>query len=129
MFAAALIAFFLAGAALLTGEPWLGSPTALAGIPAGNLLAWILAMSPPLAAWLFVGHGALRRLVAILALMGVLWLPVSILLAGNVSLNFSGGGRLLVWLFYTGACQAVPIMLMTGWAAIRLVGRRRADRT
>jgi hypothetical protein len=129
LFAAALIAYFLAGAALLTGKSWLGSPTALAGIPAGNLLAWILSMLPPFAVWLLVRHDALRRATATLVLMGVLWLPVSILLAGNVSLNFPGGGRSLAWFLYTGACQAVPIMLMTGWAVARLVGRRRAHRT
>jgi hypothetical protein len=121
--ALALLAFVLAAWALSTGSPWLGAPVVL-GIPAGNLLAWLMMVSLPLAGWVLLRRGQFRRPAGILVLMGALWLPVSMLLAGNVQLNFQGGGLSLTWLAYTGACLVGPAVLL----AARLARRARARR-
>lgn len=115
----ALLAFFWAGGALVTGRPWLGNPTWLFGIPAGNLVAWVFVFALPFAAWMLLRHGTLGRAVMLLVLLGALWLPVSILLARNVSLNFQGGRWLLAWQVYTAACLFLPVVLMVGMVVVR----------
>jgi hypothetical protein len=119
-FAAAVLAFLLAAGGLLSGRPWLGNPTHLFGIPAGNLLAWVAVAALPVAARMAARTGRLRQLAAALLIAALAWLPVSILLAGNVALNFQGGGRLLAWLAYTGAMLVLPVLLMavTAWAGL-----------
>lgn len=109
---AALAAFVAALAALLAGRPWLGAPTLLFGIPVGNLLAWVLACSLPFMAWQILRTGLLRWPAGILLALGVLWLAVSILLAGNVNLNFTGGWRLHAWLAISGICLVGPVALV-----------------
>lgn len=119
LFVVALVAFLLALAALLAGGAWLGRPTVLLGIPAGNLVAWVMVAALPLAAWSLLRPGALRRLAAMLLLMGAAWLPVSILLAGNVSLNFQRDGPALAWLVYSGTCLLLPVLLLAAKAVRR----------
>ncbi len=120
MFVTALVASLLALAALLTGGAWLGKPTVLFGVPAGNLVAWVMHAALPLMAWSSLRHGALRRLAAMLVLLGAVWLPVSILLAGNVALNFRHDGRSLTWIVYSGACLLLPVLLMAARALRRI---------
>lgn len=124
--AASLLLFLLAGAGLATGGPWLECPTALFGVPVGNLLAWLMAFSLPLSAWLVLRNSTLHWPMLILVVMGALWLPVSILLAGNVYLNYSGGMPFVAWLIYSGFCQALPLVLIAGWTVVRLLARFRS---
>jgi hypothetical protein len=124
-FAAAVLSFLLAVGGLLSGRPWLGDPTHLSGIPAGNLLAWVAAVALPVAARMVAPAGRLRQLAAALVIAALAWLPVSVLLAGNVALNFQGGGRFLAWLVYTGAMLLLPVLLMAGTAWAGLAGGRR----
>lgn len=127
--AAAGLAFLLAAGGLLSGRPWLGNPTHLFGIPAGNLLAWVAVVALPVAARMAARAGRLRQLAAALLIAALAWLPVSILLAGNVALNFQGGARLLAWLLYTGAMLVLPLLLMAGtaWAGLAAGHREKAS--
>ncbi|MFU8897174.1 MAG: hypothetical protein ACNA8J_12415 [Gammaproteobacteria bacterium] len=127
--AAALLAFCIALAALLAGQPWLGKPALLFGIPAGNLLAWLLMFSLPLAAWLLLPTGRLRRANLLPVLMGACWLPVSIVLAGNIYLNYMGGWRLGLWLAYSGVNLGMPLLLLLIWGTAWCVARIRASQT
>lgn len=108
----ALAAFVAALTALLAGRPWLGAPTMLFSIPVGNLLAWVLACALPFAAWQILRTGLLRWPAGVLLALGVLWLTASILLAGNVNLNFTGGWRFHAWLAMTGICVVGPVVLV-----------------
>ena len=123
----AFVAFVLLS--LLRGAPYLDASLP-GGLPLGNVLAALglcamagasVALSPP---------GTARRIAALLALAGaVLWLPVSVLLAGNLELNF-GSGRGAVWLalsvaVFAGACST----LLWGLGASVLAKFQGADAT
>jgi hypothetical protein len=120
--AAAFAAFVLAGVMLATGGAWLAEPTALSGIPVGNLVAWVFQLALPAAAWLWLRGGPLGRMATAVLWLGVLWLPISILLAGNVELNFSGGWKSLAWIVLSAACVVLPLVLMAGWIMVRPAG-------
>jgi hypothetical protein len=124
--AASLAAFLLAAALLVTGGSWLETPTVLYGIPAGNLLAWSMEFSLPLSAWLLLRNSPLRWPALLLVLLGALWLPASILLAGNVNLNYAEDLPFAVWLVYSASCVIIPLVLIAGWTAARLLVRLRA---
>ncbi|HWM29066.1 MAG TPA: hypothetical protein VNQ14_11450 [Woeseiaceae bacterium] len=124
--AGSFAAFLLAAAALVTGGSWLETPTVLFGIPTGNLLAWLMAFSLPLSAWLLLRNSPLRWPALLLVLMGALWLPASILLAGNVNLNYAEDLPFATWLIYCAFCLAIPLVLIAGWTAVRLLVRLRA---
>ena len=117
-FAVSVLVFLLAAAGLLSGSPWLGN-TSLFALPAGNLVAWAAHIALALAAREVVRGGSAQKASVVLVIASIAWLPVSTLLAGNVSLNFHGGGRLLAWTIYTGALLVLPLLLMSAaaWAA------------
>lgn len=94
-------AFFVASvlciAALASGATFV-SATLPGGLPAGNAIAWIGLLGLPAASLLLAARGSLIRKLAWVAFAGAIaWLPASILLAGNLALNFSDatGG---IWL-------------------------------
>ena len=117
-FAVSMLVFLLAVAGLLSGPAWLGNASLFA-LPAGNLVAWVANIALALAAREVVRGGRAQKASVMLVIAGIAWLPVSTLLAGNVSLNFQGGGRLLAWLIYSGALLVLPVLLMlaAAWAA------------
>jgi hypothetical protein len=119
LLAAAQLVFLLAAVHLALGHHGLASPAGPFGIPRGNLLAWAMIAALPLAAWLALLNSSLSRVALVLAILGTLWLPVSILLAGNVELNFAGGLPLLAWLAYTAVCLLGPVLLALGWLVLR----------
>lgn len=88
----AALAFLGSAALLFSGHPLLNWPST--GVPIGTLIAGVLVTSLgalPLA--IAPTHGASHRFaIAALALAAV-WLPLSLLLAGNWRLNFAGGVR------------------------------------
>jgi hypothetical protein len=97
------------------------------GLPVGNALTAIGLCAAAASA---VGLSARRtalRLVSVASLIGAAaWLPVSIALAGNLTLNFYGdrGG---VWLVFS-AVIAAAVLYALGWAlfATLLARYRRA---
>jgi len=124
--AAAQLVFLLAAVHLLLGHHGLARPTPLFGLPLGHVLAWAMMFSLPLAAWLALLYSRLAGAALGFVCLGVLWLPVSLLLAGNIALNFSGGPRLIAWLAYSAACLLGPLLLGFGWLVARSFGRTRA---
>lgn len=95
------------------------------GLPAGNLLAAITFAAWPAAAALIARPGSLARRFAIGALaLALAWLPVSLLLAGNLALNFEGP-RGALWMGLTVLTLAAGTAALA-WSAIhRLIGHRR----
>jgi uncharacterized membrane protein SpoIIM required for sporulation len=128
LYAGTWLAVLLAMATLVSGQDWLGEPTPLLGITAGNFVAWVVAIAVPLGAWLVLPHGLLRRTATVLLVAGGLWLPVVVVLAGNPRVNFTGGWRPVAWLVYTGACLLLPVALTAGRAVARLWARLRGRR-
>jgi hypothetical protein len=83
------LALFALGS-IISGTEYLVLPLP-GGVPLGNLLAAAVFICLAGAAFLLAaGHRRLRQLCAGNLLAAWLWLPVSIALAGNVALNFSG---------------------------------------
>jgi len=118
-------AFVLACTALVTGPPWLEKPSFIFNIPAGNLLAWLMVFSPSFWVWISSRHSALLKPATMLLGCGALWLPVIMLLAGNINLNYSGGWQLIASVAYTGICIIGPLVLILGWWVMRKGGMRR----
>ena len=86
------------------------------GMPLGNLLTAVAFVAPALAAVLLSKPASRCRRMSKLALAGaVLWLPLSIALAGNVQLNFTGS-RGIAWLALS-LLTLVAVMGSLAWAA------------
>ncbi len=101
---------------LLAGAAWLESELP-GGLPAGNALSALSLCSlaaVPVA--VSVRGSALRRASLAMLIAAAAWLPLSILLAGNLSLNFAGdrGG---IWLTVTLTVIAGVICTLA-WASI-----------
>ncbi len=113
---------------LLSGAWYLEAPLP-GGLPAGNALAAIGMCFAAWAAIILGPRGAAFRIVSRSALFAsVVWLPVSIALAGNPSLNFSDGHG-VAWLVFS-AITAALVLCSLVWASIRslisALKRRRA---
>jgi hypothetical protein len=77
-------------AALVSGAGWLGVILP-SGLPAGNAIAALGLTAPASVAVLFsTADSALRMAALGILCAAVAWLPVSIALAGNLALNFTG---------------------------------------
>lgn len=115
-FAAALCFATLASGADLLGAPLPG------GMPAGNALAWLGLLGCSTAALLLsAGSRALRALAWLVVGISAAWLPASVVLAGNLALNFWGvfGSY---WLAASAALLALvfaSLLLATAFAIIR----------
>lgn len=100
------------------------------GLPLGNALTAIgLSAAAGAAVGLSAGHVVLRR-VSVASLIGAFaWLPASIALAGNLTLNFHGGYG-LAWLVLSLAVVATVLCALT-WALVAtlLAKLRRAGST
>ncbi len=106
----------LALAALVSGSEWLGAELP-GGVPLGNLLAASILFAPALAGWLAARPRTRQRLWATMTLVVALaWLPVSMLLAGNVALNFHGE-RGAAWLGFS-AVVVVAVGVSLLWAVV-----------
>lgn len=102
-----LVAGFSLGS-LLAGASYLGTLLP-GGLPIGNVLAWLGLLSAAGAAFVIAPRSRPLRAVAAAALIAsAAWLPASIMLSGNLALNFSG--RLgMLWL--TGSLVLLAIVL------------------
>jgi hypothetical protein len=116
--ACACIGALVAGAAIVD---W----TLPGGLPFGNLLAAVGLCALAGAAFALSPAGSLRRRVARIVLFATaLWLPLSIAMAGNLALDFSGA-RGSLWLAAT-AIVALSALCSLAWAAASFLLRRRA---
>lgn len=122
---AALVLLPLGWISLLAGRYELLEGNLPGGLPAGNLLAAITFAAWPAAAALIARPGSLARRFAIGALaLALAWLPVSLLLAGNLALNFEGL-RGTLWMGLTVLTLSAGAAALA-WSAIhRLIGHQR----
>ncbi|HEY5850686.1 MAG TPA: hypothetical protein VIT62_07990 [Lysobacter sp.] len=101
---------------LATGADYLGQVLP-GGLPLGNALAaTCLCALAAAAVGLSVRGTALRRVALVALTATAAWLPVSILLAGNLALNFTGN-RGDIWLMLSLAVTAV-VLATLAWALI-----------
>jgi hypothetical protein len=99
------------------------------GLPAGNALAALGLCTAAGAAVGLSARGTALRAVSVASLIAaVAWLPVSVALAGNLTLNL-GGGRGLAWVVLSlGVTAGVLCALIWALAAAALLAlRRRAN--
>ena len=111
---------FAAGS-LALGAEWLADiPLPAVPIPAGNLVAAVLYMSLAALTVSVTPSGIVARAIAWLLLAAaVLWLPVSIWLAGNVNLNFTTSDwRSELWMYYTVMALPGGCLLLLVWQLI-----------
>lgn len=92
-------------ALLLSGHPANEYPLP-GGLPLGNLLVATGGVAIAAAAWAL--HPAPRGLARAALLAALAWLPLSVLLAGNLALNFRDG-RGSAWLALSLATAAVCV--------------------
>jgi len=99
---------------LVRGAPYLETPLP-GGLPLGNGLVALGLCALAAAAVVLSGRGSTLRAASLFSLLAaVLWLPVSVILAGNSQLNFSGG-RGSAWLALSVAVFAVTCFTLL-WA-------------
>lgn len=122
-----LLATTAAVASLLSGATYLGTAL-LGGLPAGNAVAAVALVFPAAIAVLLCTLGSLLRTFAVCTLCAtVAWLAVSIALAGNLALNFTGW-RGTVWMVWS-VVVLLGVLCALVWSVGHrfLVMRRRAD--
>lgn len=125
---AALLAIAtLAMLSLSSGMPYLETLLP-GGLPLGNALAALGLCAAAAAAFGLSARSTVLRAVSLAALFSAAaWLPVSIALAGNVALNFSGD-RGAVWLVISlGVVAGVFVVLV--WAVLAALLARRSAKT
>lgn len=98
------------------------------GLPLGNLIVAFGICAMAAAAGGLGTPAPPARVVSGIALVGaLLWLPVSILLAGNAQLNFGNGrgGAWIAWtaLVFAGACGSL-LYALGAWALARRLRAR-----
>lgn len=128
-FFACLLIFILVLTLLMTGSSILTVPLYEgSSIPMGTPITWMGLIALPLTIYFGVGefrnpkkrHKLFNQLLKFSAGYAVLWVPVSYLLAGNLSFSFSGaatgfqGGQLAMKLFwgYTYGIAILPVLLL-----------------
>lgn len=122
-FAGCIAGFAAAGAALISAGDWLVVASPLFGIPWGTLVAAALLAFPSLAALAVIRAGRLLWPARVMAGLAVLWLPVSMAMAGNIYLN-DFGDRYDVFRAYSVVCVVVPALLVVAWFIDSLLARR-----
>lgn len=118
----------LAACVLVSG--WNGLESRLpGGLPVGNALS---AISLILAAWAAVRISApgtwVRRFAAFALVVALAWLPVSIALAGNLELNFSGPAG-PAWIAFTALAVIAAYGSLLAAAVARGMARARSRRS
>lgn len=128
-FFACLLIFILVLTLLMTGSSILTVPMYEgSSIPMGTPITWMGLIALPLTIYFGVGefrnpkkrHKLFNQLLTFSVGLAVLWVPVSYLLAGNLSFSFSGattgfqGGQLAMKLFwgYTYGIAILPVLLL-----------------
>lgn len=95
------------------------------GLPVGNAAAALGLSAVAGAAVALSVRGTALRIVALTAfLAAAAWLPVSVALAGNLTLNFGGGHGRLWWVFSLVVSAGAFCSLLWALVARALAGRR-----
>lgn len=114
--------------ALLSGADYLSSLLP-GGLPLGNVLAAAVFLGLSGAAYLLAKQRkVLGRIAAIVLAASILWLPVSVALARNASLNFAGWNGTLWFLFTIGLLFAAIGTLLVA-VGVNLYSLRKAKTT
>ncbi len=126
LFAAALLLVAASSLfAILSGADYL-SVMLPGGLPLGNVLASLVFLGMSGAGYLLAKERkVLGRIAAIVLAGSVLWLPVSVALARNASLNFAGWNGTLWFLFTIGLFFAAIGVLMVA-VGVNLYSLRKA---
>ena len=99
------------------------------GLPLGNVLAAVVFLGISGAAYLLAKQRkVLGRIAAIVLAASILWLPVSVALARNASLNFAGWNGTLWFLFTIGLLFAAIGTLLVA-VGVNLYSLRKAKTT
>lgn len=99
------------------------------GLPLGNLVAAVALACLGAAAWVLApARGLFRHLAKLTLVASASWLPVSILLAGNLRLNFANG-RGDTWLTFTAAVLCASLLMLMLAAVLRLLSLRSRSPT
>lgn len=115
-------------AALVSGSAFLEAPLP-GGLPVGNLLAALTCSALAATAVGLSRPGTVVRHFSVVSLVTALaWLPVSIGLAGNAALNFSGV-RGQAWLWLSLATAVLVVLALAGATIDRVLARRLRKRT
>lgn len=118
----ALAAF--AAYALLAGSPWIETSLP-GGLPLGNALAALLLCALAGAGLALSPKGtALRASAGVGLLVAIAWLPLSIVLAGNLALNFAGEHG-LAWLWFSAGIALYAVLVLSTAAISVVIGRLR----
>lgn len=119
-----LLCTVLSAGSLIVGADYIGLMLP-GGLPFGNLLAAAVFCGLAGAAVVLAPRGSRSRPPALVALAGAVgWLPLSIALAGNAALNFSGE-RGTIWLWLSaGLFIGVMATLLLAAGASYLARRR-----
>lgn len=118
-----LLAGFSAGS-LLAGADYI-SAMLPGGLPFGNVLAAGIFCGLAGAAALMAPRSGIARRLALAALAASLaWLPISIALAGNASLNFSGDSGTL-WLWLSAGLLVFVLAALLSAASAAFLARRK----
>ncbi|MEM6512778.1 MAG: hypothetical protein AAF660_07180 [Pseudomonadota bacterium] len=114
-----------ANGSLFAGARYLTWP--VGPFPLGNLLTVVGLVALPAAAGLFTERDSwLRRLCVLAVIVGLLWYPISIVLAGNVFLNFSNDSG-QTWLGLTVATSVLALLAPLLVVIARLVALFRSS--
>lgn len=98
------------------------------GLPIGNAVAAVAMCAAPASAFaLSQPHTRLRRVAAATVVAAGAWLPVSVILAGNLTLNFSGVAG-TVWLALTVVTSSAALGTFAAGLLLCLLGRGRTFR-
>ena len=140
-FFACLLIFILVLSLLITGSSILTVPLYEgSSIPMGTPITWMGLIALPLTIYFGVGefrdpkkrHKLFNQLLTFFVGLAVLWVPISYLLAGNLSFSFSGtatgfqGGQLAMKLFwgYTYGIAILPLILFIIHCILILVKKK-----
>ncbi len=140
-FTISIIVFITASILLITGSSLMTlSLSQEANIPLGTFITWLGMISLPLS--LYFGIGRLREPVSTtykylsyflkgLIGLGVLWVPICFLLAGNIAFNFTekaefqgGQTAMRIFWYYSYALVCAPLLL---WVTHGILGLFRRN--
>ncbi len=111
-----LVIAVISVSSLLSGASFIGTVLP-GGLPLGNAIAAFGLISPAAVAVLLSPTGSPVRVVALIVFCAaVAWLPVSIALAGNLALNFTGW-RGSIWMGLTLVVN-LAVLCTLAWAVV-----------